>query len=319
MLRVAKSTLGVKKLTLGVARRSLGMTQSMLGSPKSLHGALRRMLVMPKNLACQAQADLLRMLAPRNPQPLKPQPERSSVPNDPTPTPMNQNQSNIRTMFQTTIDFLDANNSVWSATPAFADAVTRAKSGITAIDQSADTQQTPTSGVTEDKADARDDLEEKTLEVADQLSALATQTGDNDLGAKVEMTKSSLDKMTESDLEQTAERVASLATANMAALADFDVTAAEVTALTTARTTFGGIKTSPRQATVGRKTQTDSLPQLIANVRSIFRNEIDKMVTKKKKTNPHFFSGYFIARIIVNRAATQAAPPPPAPPAPPHP
>jgi hypothetical protein len=43
---------------------------------------------------------------------------------------------------------------------------------------------------------------------------------------------------------------------------------------------------SPRQAAIGRKTQTDSLPQLIANVRSIFRNEIDKMVTKKRRPIP---------------------------------
>jgi hypothetical protein len=145
---------------------------------------------------------------------------------------------------------------------------------------------------------------------------VAAKNGDNDLGAKAEMTKSSLDKMTDSDLEQIAERVAGLATENIAALADFDVVAADVTALATARTTFAGIKTSPRQATVGRKTQTDSLPQLIANVRSIFRNEIDKMVTKKKKTNPDFYAGYFTARIIVNRAATHAVPKPPTPPAP---
>jgi hypothetical protein len=111
-------------------------------------------------------------------------------------------------------------------------------------------------------------------------------------------------------------RATTLATDNIAALADFDVTAADVTALTTARTTFAGIKTSPRQAEVGRKTQTYSLPQLMANVRSIFRNEIDKMVTKKKKANPDFYAGYFAARIIVNRAATHAAPKKPAAPTP---
>jgi hypothetical protein len=51
---------------------------------------------------------------------------------------MNQDQDNIITMFETTITFLDANNSVWSGTPAFADAVPRAKSGADAINASAD-------------------------------------------------------------------------------------------------------------------------------------------------------------------------------------
>lgn len=137
------------------------------------------------------------------------------------------------------------------------------------------------------------------------------------LAAKAEMTKSSLDRMDDSTLEQTAERVSGLANANIAALAAFGVVAADVTALDTARTTFAGMKTSPREAAAGRKAQTKSLPQLIGNVRSIFRNEVDKMMTPFKKSNAVFYNGYFAARTIVNRAATQkpktATPTPPTP------
>ncbi len=75
-----------------------------------------------------------------------------------------------------------------------------------------------------------------------------------------------------------------LANDHVAALADFDVVAADVTALEAARAAFAGKKTSPRMATGDRKAQTESLPTLIGKVRSIFRNELDKMVTKKKKT-----------------------------------
>jgi hypothetical protein len=221
---------------------------------------------------------------------------------------MTQDQDNIRTMFRTTIAVLDTNNGVWSGTTAFADAVTRAKSGVQTIDDSANSQQTPTTGVTADKAQARSDLEEKTLELADQLSALAAKNVDNDLGAQVEMTKSSLDKMQDTDLEQTAERVANLANANIAALATYGVTAADVTALNALCTAFAGMKTAPREKAADRKAQTASLPQLIANVRSIFRNEIDKMMTPFKKSNSDFYNGYFAARVIVNRAATHSPP-----------
>jgi len=51
---------------------------------------------------------------------------------------MTQDQDNIRTVFQTTIAFLDANNSVWSGRAPFADALTRAKNGVDAIDTAAD-------------------------------------------------------------------------------------------------------------------------------------------------------------------------------------
>lgn len=95
----------------------------------------------------------------------------------------------------------------------------------------------------------------------------------------------------------------------MAALADYGVAAADVTALDAARTAFAGMKTSPRETAAGRKAQTESLPQLIANVRGIFRNEIDKMMTRFKKSNADFYNGYFAARVIVNRAATHKTTP----------
>src|SRR6266700_2277089 len=98
---------------------------------------------------------------------------------------MTQDQDNIRTMFQTTIAFLDTNNSVWSGRAPFADAVARAKNGVDAIDAAADAQQTPTTGVTTDKAQARTDLQDQTLEIADQVAALAAKNGDNDLAAQV--------------------------------------------------------------------------------------------------------------------------------------
>ncbi len=133
------------------------------------------------------------------------------------------------------------------------------------------------------------------------------------------MSKSSLDKMDDSTLEQTAEWVVGLANDNIAALADYGVVADDVTAPKTAWTSFAAMKTGPRMATGERKAQTETLPTLIGNVRSIFRNEIDKMVTKKKKSDADFYNGYFAARVIVNRAATHKTPPPRTAPKPPSP
>jgi hypothetical protein len=222
---------------------------------------------------------------------------------------MTTDQNNIVNMFQTTLSFLDQNNSVWSGTVAFADAVTRAKSAVSSVSAAAKAQESPTGGVTGDKAQARADLEEQLLVIADQLSALAAKGNDKDMGAKVEMTKSSLDKLTDNALDQAVQRVVALAEANVTALADFDIAPAETKALEQARSAYTEIQTSTRKAAVGRKAQTESLPQLIANARSIFRNEIDKMVTLKKKNNPVFYAGYFAARMIVNRAATMAKKP----------
>jgi hypothetical protein len=220
---------------------------------------------------------------------------------------MTQEQDDITTMFEAALNVLDENNSIWSGRPAFADAVTRAEAGTTDIRSTTGQQQSPTTGITGDKAQARNDLEEILLVVADQVAAFAAKSGDNDLGAKVELSKSSVDRLTDSDFVLAAKRVSQAANSNSAALAAYGVTAAELTALDAATAKFDGMKGSTRGAIVDRKVATMSLPERIGSVRSIFRNEIDKMMTAFKKTNPDFYNGYFAARIIVNRAATRPA------------
>jgi hypothetical protein len=37
------------------------------------------------------------------------------------------------------------------------------------------------------------------------------------------------------------------------------------------------------------------------------RNEIDKMMTVFRKSNPDFYNGYFTARIVIDRSATRPA------------
>ncbi len=217
-------------------------------------------------------------------------------------------------MFDVTIAVLDKNNALWKGRPAFADAVTRVKGKVGSIDDVADKQATPITGKAQDKGTLRDSLEAQTQEIADQLAALAAKDGKGDLAAQVQMSKSSLDQMTDSDLEQTAERVETLATTNLDALVPYEVKADDVTALTAARLAFKNMKTAPRQAQTERKAQTETLPEVIAEARSIFRNEIDKMMTKFKTPEPDFYKAYFAARVIVDKAATHksspAAPPP---------
>jgi hypothetical protein len=229
---------------------------------------------------------------------------------------MTQAQDDITTMFETALGALDQNKSVWEGRAAFLDAVTRAKDGTATIRNTIGKQQTPTTGLTEDKEASRADLEDRLIGLAAQLSAYAAKSGDHHLGAQVEMTRSSLDRLSESDLLQTAKRVADTGTDNFAALADYGVTKAELQALNDARTKFQDIKGSPRDAVVGRKVATMSLPAAIVSVRSIFRNEIDKMIIPFRATDPDFYNAYSTARIIVNRAAKRPVPARPAPPAP---
>lgn len=227
---------------------------------------------------------------------------------------MDRIQDNQAAMVETVAAYLNDNKAVWSGTKAFAAAVADLKAAIEAIGDQADRQQTPTKGTTDDKAKARDTLEEVMLEIADQLSALAEATGDLKLAGQVEFTRSALDKLTAKELETTAKRVAKLATANLKALADYNLDQDDLDGLDELTESFGGAKTAPRQAIAGRSAATSSLSQGIAKTRRILRSRIDKLVTPFRKTNPNFVAGYLAARVIVDRGGRNAKPPAATPP-----
>jgi hypothetical protein len=68
---------------------------------------------------------------------------------------MKQSQENVTAMFEATLKFLDEHNNIWSGKPAFVDAVAEAKNGVHAIRQAASTQENLTTGVTDQKNQAR--------------------------------------------------------------------------------------------------------------------------------------------------------------------
>ena len=231
---------------------------------------------------------------------------------------MNRDQINRTGMYSTVSAYMNTNQTTWNSVKAIGDTVDDLNSGIADINSSAGRQQTPTTGAAGAKAQVRHDYEEQILVIASQLAALAAVNSNANLAAQVELTLSALDKLSDDELEETGTRVAGLATANLAALADYGIVQADVTALTAFTTQFHGAKTAPRAAVVDRASQTATLPDKIAGVTSLLRNRLDKLMTKFKKSNPEFYAGYLSARVIVDRGGSASAPPAPTP-APPKP
>lgn len=232
---------------------------------------------------------------------------------------MNRDQFNRTGMFSTVSAYMEQNKPIWNGGKAMADTVTEVNTRIGRIAEKIRKQQAPTTGAAGDKGQVRTSLEEKILEVADQLSALADKNKNANLAAQVEFTLSSLDKLADDDLEATGKRVSGLATANLAALADYGITQAEVTTLDTLTTQFHGVKSAPRTAVAGRAGETNTLPDEISGLTSVLRNQLDKQMTRFRKSNPEFYAGYRSARVIVDRGGSggtdkpSPTPPPPSP------
>jgi hypothetical protein len=229
---------------------------------------------------------------------------------------MTQDEENVTTMAETTRDYLNLNSAIWNGKPALVTAVNEVNGEISAIRAEAAKQEAPTEGIADEKANLRIALEDLTLDIGSQVEALGHALVDPDLVAKGHVTRSSLDGAQDDDLEQVARRVHQAATDNLAALADYEITAANLTDLDAAITAFSGKKTAPRTAIAARSGSTTTIAARVRNARSILRRRVDRLMVPYRRTQPSFYAGYLAARVIVNRTATQTpdagTPPPPA-------
>ena len=228
------------------------------------------------------------------------------------PPRMNQTQANRVTMFGSVSDYmnLDTNKAIWSPMKAAVDTMAELDAMLGDLAKKTGKQKAPTAGAAGAKENVRLDYEAKILEIGDQLASIAAAANDPALAAQVQFSKAGLGKLPDDDLETTGKRVATLAQANMAALADHLVTAADVAELEGLTADFDAIKNQPRTAIAGRAGETATLPDLITAATNLLRDRLDKQMTKFRQTNPEFYAGYQSARVVVNRGGSAPAKPP---------
>ena len=71
---------------------------------------------------------------------------------------------------------------------------------------------------------------------------------------------------------------------------------------------FNASKTNPRMTIAERSARGESLEALVRDNQEFLRKQIDRLVNLFSRTHPDFVAGYRKARVIVDRAATHAAP-----------
>jgi hypothetical protein len=97
---------------------------------------------------------------------------------------MNQDQINITGMHSTVASYMDQNQTIWTGNKAFSASIVQLNTNNSVIAQKRDAQETATDGEAEVKRQAQQDLEEKIVEIADQIYALAVKNNDVGLQAQ---------------------------------------------------------------------------------------------------------------------------------------
>ena len=213
-------------------------------------------------------------------------------------------------MGATVAAYMNKNLAIWTANKAVTGTMASLNAALGIVGNKAQIQETPIIGEEEKQVLVRHDYEEEIMRIAGQICSLADKNNDQDLAAQTELTLAQLDKMGGQVLETTGGRISSLATANLAGLADYGITQTDVTGFDTLTQQFHDAKIAPRKAIATRAGQTKTLPPAVKSVTSLLRNHLDKQMLMFKKGNPEFYAGYQSARVILDRSHRKTGPQP---------
>jgi len=155
------------------------------------------------------------------------------------------------------------------------------------------------------------------VETAGAVSACARKVKNNDLAAKVNVSASDMIGGRDTIAADTARNVHTAATANLASLASYGVTAAKLTALKAKIDAYAASIAKPRDAGGSTKTATEQMDAEFDAADAVLKDQMDSLVPQFKSANAAFVTDYQNARIIVDAAAGRTSKP--TPPTPPNP
>ncbi len=230
---------------------------------------------------------------------------------------MDATQNSRLTMFNAVARLLDDSTAIIAPLPALTAAVTELHTLLDNIAGLVATQAQPTSGATFDKSSALDAMADSTLSVANSVKGYASKNRLGDLAAKVASSRTTLTTGRELNRVTQAQQVHDAANGVLAHLADYGVSAADLTTLQAKIDAARAALSAPRNLNNAKKSATERMPVAFRQVDSLLRHQIDPLVAKLASTQPNFYARYQAARIVVDRPGSHppsaAAPAPAAP------
>jgi len=218
---------------------------------------------------------------------------------------MNVTYENKRGMLGAVEAILETNRPIWEPLPAFVKAADDLSGHIETIDTLAQASNGNTTGLTADKRAARDAMTVATLEIAGAVAAYASDEENGELHAKVDYSLSDLRRVRDTEIAGVCLNIHDAAKANLAALADFGVTAKKLTELKGKIDAYSGTVSKPRTAKSNKSATSKLLVVEFGATDNVLSRRLDRLMMQFKATQPAFFSAYSTARLIVDNRASR--------------
>lgn len=226
---------------------------------------------------------------------------------------MKQLWENRISMFYAVKQTCETHIATWTPLVPYATAHAEFLANLGAIEDSTETQELQLDGIATNKRERRDVMVGLTLAVAQAAYALATDTGDPELKAKMNYSRSDLLEGRDTVIGQRCQGVHTEANAVAGSLVAYGVAAADLAALQTAINKYVAVVSAPRTAITIRKGATAAIEALTRENLTILNERMDKLMVTFKTTAPSFHQAYFDARIIVDLGGKEEEEEPPIP------
>lgn len=201
-------------------------------------------------------------------------------------------------MMQTVADHLQQTEEIHGEHKAFTDARTDLAAALAELLTKAQEKEVR-SGASTAKAVTLEQLIDSALFVADAVVACATATEDFALAEKMDYSKSALSRGREIAIVARCREIHSTATTSLPELADYQVTAAKLTAFKKQIDAFEGLIPRPRNDQAARAAATKALPKLLRQADTILKRRLDRLVGQFAAEHPEFVAAYRSARRVL--------------------
>jgi hypothetical protein len=211
---------------------------------------------------------------------------------------MRTSQSNKLSMYDTVLKFLKGQIAKVNTVVQFVLSLTTFETAVQNIKDKEKERQTASTGKTDAKHIAEEDLISLTANIAAGLFAYARKTNKPELKALTDITESKLGKLKDTDLASKCMQIYDAAKTAENEIDDYGVTTAMITELKTQVEAYQNI-VGDRDASAAKRTGAGlTLVEMFNKADDILVEELDKFVDKFKAKDIEFYEGYYAARSI---------------------
>jgi hypothetical protein len=222
---------------------------------------------------------------------------------------MDSIQTSKLRMAKTTLGTLQNFKTAWQALPAFAEGVEELEESLTQIEALVQAQTSRTSSASAEKAQAFQALVDAAYEVAGAVHACAVASSNKELADRVDFSRSAVGDGSDSKVVARCQHILQAGMQHVESLGDYGVTSARLNILKKRIEAFQAVQTKPRQTTATVRAATKQLQTFFAQIDTLLKRRLDRLVIQFRESEPAFFNAYATARRTVASGARSSKEP----------